>query len=257
VTVYDFVYERFRTGLARAAHSWQKSAAIHRADGVLCISKNTRRDLLAYYPDVDPARVIVTPLGVSSDRFFPVTSTEIDHALADVVVFVGQRGAYKRFELAVEAVSRVPGLRLGIVGDDLTVEEIAFLDRRLARRWLMLGRASDEVLRRTYGSCFAFLYPSSYEGFGLPILEAMACGCPVVINGFSSFPEVGGDAALYSDRQTADGYAEQLVRLTDSSIRGFFVEAGLSRSQLFQWSQTFSDTVQFYRKLAASKNLSI
>ena len=95
VTVYDFIYERFRTGYARAAHSWQKRAAIHRANGVICISENTRRDLLERFPDVDAARVIVTPLGVAADRFFAVPLDKIDRALADVVVFVGQRGGYK------------------------------------------------------------------------------------------------------------------------------------------------------------------
>jgi len=252
VTVYDFVYERVRTGFARSVHSWQKSSAIRRAHGVFCISETTRRDLLERYPDIDPARVIVTALGVASDRFFPVLSNEIDRTLSDAVVFVGTRGRYKCFELAIEGVSRVSGLRLAIVGGDLTTEERASLERHLSRRWLMLGSISDEALRRTYGSCFAFIFPSSYEGFGLPILEAMACGCPVVTNRLSSFPEVGGDAALYSNSQTADAYAEQLVRLTDSSVRAFFVNAGLSRSRLFPWSRTFFQTVEFYRKLVAS-----
>jgi mannosyltransferase len=253
VTVYDFVYERFRTGLPRAVHSWQKGSAIRRADGVLCISENTRRDLLDLYPDVDPARVIVTPLGVAFDRFFPAPANEGNPALADVVVFVGQRGGYKRFDRAVEGVSRVPSLRLGIVGNDLTGEETAFLDRHLARRWLWLGRAPDDALRRIYGSCFAFIYPSSYEGFGLPVLEAMACGCPVVTNRLSSLPEVAGDAALYSGSQAADGYAEQLSRLADSSLRARLIDAGLSRSRQFHWSRTISGTVQFYRTLVASK----
>jgi mannosyltransferase len=253
VTVYDFTYERFGAGRERAMHSWLKAGAVRRANGVICISEHTRRDLLAHYPDVDPSRVVVIPLGVASERFFPVPPREINRGLADAVLFVGQRAGYKRFALAVEAVSRVPGLRLAIVGSDLAADEIALLDRHLERRWAMLGRtASDEGLRRAYSSCFALIYPSSYEGFGLPVLEAMACGCPVVTNRLSSIPEAGGEAALYSADQTPEAYAEQLSGLTDPALRASCVHAGLARSEAFPWRRTFSSTIAFYRDLAVS-----
>jgi mannosyltransferase len=244
VTVYDFTYERYRSGLAKHVHSWQKLNCIRRADEVLCISSATRQDVLEFCPGVDASRVHVVHLGVDTSTYFPdAASAEAE----DVVLFVGQRQGYKRFDLAVEAVARLPSLKLGIVGPSITPQEQQMLSDRLGTRWHAYGPVGSERLRRLYSESFAFIFPSDYEGFGLPVLEAMACGCPVIAAARSSLPEVGGQAALYADEQRADDYAAGLQRIFDSSVRDRLVADGLMRAQSFDWSTTFERTVGFYR----------
>jgi mannosyltransferase len=247
VSVYDFTYERYREGLARWVHSTQKLRAIRRADLVLCISESTRRDVLRYCPDVEPGKLQVVPLGVDTDAFFPEPS---DTAAEDCerVLFVGQRAGYKRFDLAVQALRQSPTLTLGIVGPALSTSERDHLTQQLGSRWTELGPVSGEQLRRLYSSAFAFIFPSDYEGFGLPVLEAMACGCPVVAADKSSLPEVGGNAALYASSQQAASYALTLHGLHTAAVREQAIQAGLLRARQFPWSKTLQKTVALYRR---------
>lgn len=246
VTVYDFVYERYRSGLARKVHSLQKSRACKTADAILCISENTREDLLKAYPDIDPAIVHVTHLALAHETFF--VPDDAYPAIDDAVVYVGGRTSYKRFDLAVQAAA-LSNLRLAIVGPPTEEEERTLLDRYLAGRWSWLGRVDDATLRRVYAGAYAFIYTSDYEGFGLPILEAQACGCPAVVANRSSFPEVGGKAALYAQEQTAEAYSNCLSALADTENRKRVVAAGLSNSAQFNWDRTFDLTISAYRNL--------
>lgn len=247
VTVYDFVYERYREGLAARVHAWQKRKACRQASAIACISANTRDDLLALYPEIDPGRVFVTPLAVDHSRFH--TSVDTDGALADTVIFIGQRGGYKRFDLAVAAVART-AYRLAIVGPPLTADETGLLTASLPGRWRMLGRVEDEGLRAIYSSAYALIYPSDYEGFGLPVLEAQACGCPVVTSRRSSLPEVGGDAAIYAAEQRPEAYCAALEQMAGLNERKTIVERGLANAALFQWERTYEMTRQIYESAA-------
>lgn len=246
VSVYDFTYERYRDGLARWVHSTQKLRSIRRADLVLCISEATRRDVLLHCPDVDPAKVLVVHLGVDGDTYFPEPADASCSTVPDQVLFVGQRGGYKRFDLAVQAIRQSPRLNLGIVGPSLNDSERERLTQQLGTRWAELGPVHSSELRRLYSSAYAFIFPSDYEGFGLPVLEAMACGCPVLVADNSSLPEVGGDAALYAPRQEAQAYAALLQRLESTALRKQLVKAGIERARQFPWSKTLEQTVALY-----------
>ncbi|QMW23914.1 glycosyltransferase family 4 protein [Sandaracinobacteroides saxicola] len=247
ITAYDFVYERYRSGLARTVHSTQKRRACQAADIILCISENTRQDLLAACPAISPDRARVTPLAADTTAFYLPEGRRND--LQDHVVFVGQRAGYKRFDLAIAAVAR-SGLCLAIVGPDLTPDEQAILAAALPHRHRHLGRVTDPELRDIYAGAFAFLYPSDYEGFGLPILEAQACGCPAVVANRSSFPEVGGTAALYAAEQSAEAYATQLLSLADSATRAAVISAGLANAARFNWDRTYALTRAAWGDLA-------
>ena len=245
VSAYDFTYERYRTGLARFVHSRQKFRSIRRADAVLCISESTRRDIIELCPGVDAGKLHVVHLGVDLDAFFRDVSNP-SSAGEQTVLFVGQREGYKRFDLAIDAVRQVPRLSLGIVGPGLTDEERATLRQVLGDRWREHGPVGTPELRRLYSSAFAFIFPSDYEGFGLPVLEAMACGCPVVAASRSSLPEVGGSAALYAASQSGEAYATALHALDSPAVRGALIRAGASRIEQFSWSQTMQQTVAIY-----------
>ncbi len=245
VTVHDFTYERYRTGIARFVHMKQKLASIRRADAVLCVSESTRRDVIEFCPDVDEAKLHVIHLGVDSNMFYPELADPND-ADEQTVLFVGQRGGYKRFDLAVEAVRQSPRLSLGVVGPVLTEEERTFVNSRLGSRWREFGPVATADLRRLYSSAFAFIFPSDYEGFGLPILEAMACGCPVIAAALSSLPEVGGSAAYYAERQSGEAYASELSYLDSVKVREDAVRKGIEWAANFDWLQTFQKTKSVY-----------
>ncbi len=242
-SVYDFTYERYFSGLALRVHHQQKAASIQAADLCVCISEATRHDLLAQFPRVDPSRTRVVPLGVDTTDFYPEPAALRP---APYVLFVGQRQGYKRFDLALEAVARVPGLSLAIAGPPLGSEEKSLLERHLPGRWHEHAGIGRETLRRLYSDAFAFIFPSDYEGFGLPILEAMACHCPVIAADRSSFPEVAGPAALLAARQDADAYAELLQRLDDRDVRDRVVQAGIERVALFSWQRCFEQLWECY-----------
>jgi mannosyltransferase len=246
VTVYDFIYERYRSGAARALHTHQKRRAVERADAVICISEHTREDLVRRWPHVDPAKVVTVPLAVDHTAWYPTAAG----ASSGQVLFVGQRGGYKRFDLALAAVASLPGLSLAIVGPPVTPEEQAQLDRLLPGRHRVFAGISNEELRGLYGQAHALVFPSDYEGFGLPLLEAMACDCPVVAAHKSCLPEVGGDAASWAMEQRVEDYAAALARLSDSDTRAAAIAAGHAQAASFTWDRTVDETFAIYRQLA-------
>lgn len=247
VTAYDFMYERYRKGPWRWVHTNQKRRSLERADTIACISSFTRDDVLEFFPQVDPARLHVIPLGVDTDVFYPDPQLGRDSALAMTVLFVGLRSGYKRFDLAVHALqASEANLVLGIVGPQLSTDELELLQHVLTNRWRYFGNVSASDLRALYSSAYALILPSDCEGFGLPVLEAMACNCPVVAAHRTSLPEVGGKAALYAREQCPDDYAEALCHLSDDSLRRRIITDGAARIMQFSWAETCRKTRALY-----------
>lgn len=247
VTVHDFIYERYSHSPARWVHSWQKLRSIRRADAVICVSHATRDDVLRYVPGVDRSRVHVVYHGVDQSTFFPERADK-KAEFENMVLYVGQRVVHKRFDLAVEAVAQCHDLSLGIVGPAPTDPEVKLLESRLHGRWHSFGPVSSSRLRALYSTSFAFIFPSDYEGFGMPILEAMACGCPVVAAQTASLPEVGGNAAVYAREQHPEMFAAALTQLQGSVMdRQTAIDAGLQHAKKFSWARTFNDTLAIYQ----------
>jgi glycosyltransferase involved in cell wall biosynthesis len=253
---YDFTYERFRHGPARWGHSWQKRQAVGSAGGVICISESTRRDLLYFCPRVREENTCVIHLGFS-DSFKRLPGGESRELVAPHTrpdgpysVFVGDRSAYKNFTVAVDAVAQLPSHQLVVVGGGaLKGNDLAHLARRLPGRWSHVDRAPNPLLNALYNRAHALIYPSSYEGFGLPVIEAMAAGCPVIAVGRSSIPEAAGDAGLLLDKADADGMAEQLSRLDDADFRLNVQSLGLLNAQRFSWESCYQKTLSFYARI--------
>jgi mannosyltransferase len=245
ITVYDFTYEKFMSGIQRRVHSWQKFKAIRSADTIICISNSTRCDLIEFLPNIDLKRVHVVPLAVDRSIYHQPSLRE--SSIEDVILFVGGRTKFKRFDLAVDAVALVSNFRLGVIGPPLTAEEKLMLNRKLGNRWLEFGLMRSTDLKEVYGSVFAFIFPSDYEGFGLPILEAMACGCPVICSKSSSLPEVGGDAAFYAEDQDPSEYARLIREIESDSIRGKAICMGFTNIEKYSWDETCRLTQSLYR----------
>jgi glycosyltransferase involved in cell wall biosynthesis len=252
---YDFTYERFWRGPARWVHSWQKRQAVGSANGVICISESTRRDLLHYCPHVREENTCVIHLGFSDEfKRLPVQEAQAlvaSHTTNDMPysVFVGDRSAYKNFTVAVNAVAQCPSHLLVVVGGGPLKEgDLSHLERLLPGRWTHIDRASTTLLNALYNRAHALVYPSSYEGFGIPVIEAMAAGCPVIAVNTSSIPEAAGDAGLLLDRADADGVAEQLHRLDDVAFRAGVQARGLQNAQRFSWERCYQETLSFYAR---------
>ena len=256
VTVYDFTYERFRRGAARWVHSRQKIAAIRAAQGIICISESTRRDLLERYPDVSPDRIRVIYLGAAED-YRPLGPAGDLPRPADLpqgpfVLFVGARDSYKNFRLALEAVAAVPDYcLLSVGGGPLRRDEIELAHQLLPGRHTHLASVDNEALNRLYNSAHALLYPSSYEGFGIPVLEAMAAGCPVVAVNASSIPEAAGDAGLLVDDICAEAFVQRLVQLEDEALRKASIDKGFAQARRFSWETCYRQTMAFYDEVYA------
>ncbi len=255
VTVYDFMYERYRTGLPKIVHSKQKFHSIRKADIVICISNNTKNDLMKYIPDFDVSQVRVIHLGVSDD-FHPL-ETKNQFSPIDIkqpyVVFVGERRGYKRFDLALRAIQNIPRLHLLIIGREIDSNEYESLNKAIPERWHCLGYVSVKKLNEYYNSAFALIYPSDYEGFGMPVLEAMRAGCPVVCSATSSLPEIAGNSAICVPEQNVDSYSLALKSLFNIKLRNRLIYYGLEHLKRFTWKKCFEKTFAAYNDAIENK----
>lgn len=243
-TVHDFTYEKFVSGPALWVHSWQKNRAILNSDLIICVSENTALDLMQYCP-IDESKIRVIHNGVA-EHYRPITGMMCE--ASNVVLFVGARGGYKNFHLAVQALARLPHLVLHIVGGGpLTKMEKELLERNISRRYQWLGRLSDETLNEEYNKAYALLYPSSYEGFGIPVIEAMRAGCPVIAVNSSSIPEVAGQAAILVDKISESSLCEALLSVP--SQRQHLIDAGFVQAAKFSWEKCYQDTLSVYNEL--------
>jgi len=230
-------------------------AGLSRAARVITVSEDSRKDLLRF-TGCDPARVRVIPEGVSK-RFRPGTCDLPRPPGAPArILHVGHCGFYKNMEAvlwALPAIARRLGrpVELVKVGGRFTADQTALISRlRIGDQVRHLGMLPEEELPRAYRSADLLLMPSLHEGFGLPVLEAMACGTPVVASDAGSLPEVVGDAGLLASPTDIDGLVDAAVRvLTDPLLREDLRRRGIDRARTFTWERTAAATLDVYRSV--------
>jgi glycosyltransferase involved in cell wall biosynthesis len=251
-THHDATQERF-PGLFRnaAAIRARKGRLYRRADLVICVSESARQDLMEIYGVAESrTRLVhhgVTPVAESAGAFR-------DGDPRPYVLYVGSRSAYKNFLALVEAFASIDSalsMRLVVAGGGAwsDTERAAIAEHGLVDRVVLLPRVDETQLDALYRGAALFVYPSLYEGFGLPPLEAMSAGCPVLASRTSSLPEICGDAAYYFDPATKGALEQELQRLLgDAALRVAKVAAGRARVGRYTWESAATGTLAVYRE---------
>lgn len=225
--------------------------ALRRATTLPCISAATRDDLERLFP-ASRGKTLVTPLAADPSFAEPVDRPGHPELAQPYVLAVGTLEPRKNLERLLDAWLQLePAVRdaheLALVGPRGWDDE-AIVAKAQAAGARLLGRVSDAELRALYAGAAAFAYPSLYEGFGLPPLEAMAAGAPVLTSNRSSLPEVVGDAAVLVDPTSTDAIADGLrTLLTDRALAGRLRDAGRARAAQFSWDRTAAETLAALR----------
>lgn len=247
-TIYDFTFEHFPQFLEWDDHLEAKELFIERCDALICISQATHDDLIRFHPGLDKPSAVV-PLGVG-EEFFDPEPAPIRGLPERYVLYVGNRHPHKNVDLLLSAFAEIhsnyPSVHLVLAGAYLPEETARLEELGIADRTVRL-RVSDRQLPWLYHRAAAFAFPSRYEGFGLPVLEALAAGCPVAMSNAPALLELGSDVALVFDPDDRDTLAGQIERLlTDRSLADSLREKGRRRAEEFTWRRTAELTVSAY-----------
>ncbi len=255
VTVYDMIHERFPE-LLRDNTVENKSRVIHEADHIIAISESTKRDILKFHPDINEEDISIIYIGTDMKKCLDQDLRE--RFPKKYILFVGVRTGYKNFDTFLKAI-------LPILANDPEIEVVctgggAFKESEIAAMGEYASRfhqinCDDALLSAAYTFAELFVFPSKYEGFGIPTLEAFRCDCPVVLSNTSSMPEVGGEAALYFDPNSATDLTNKInLLLSNEELKAELIVKGRAQAseQKFDWDFIASQTYACYEKLSKS-----
>ena len=252
LTVHDMNYELMPERFPKAqAVIEMKRQTIARADRIIAISQNTKDDLIRLL-NVDPNKIDVVYHGVRAlDMSHYQTKLKLPKRY---ILFVGDRGVYKNFSQLYKAFVQIaqqdPDLQLICTGKPFHKRDLKQFAADGLRERIHLYRVSDYDLATLYQRALFFVFPSLYEGFGLPILEAFSYHCPALLSNRSCFPEIAGDAALYFDPDHLHTLVEAMQRLLhDEALRSDLVRNGSEQVKQFTWEETAKQTLQTYQML--------
>jgi glycosyltransferase involved in cell wall biosynthesis len=255
LTIYDMIHEKFESqfqyGDKTAKH---KAAAAARADHVICISESTKRDVIEIL-GINPKKISVIHLGfdlMASNQ----DSQPTNHLDKPYLLYVGTRGGYKNFNSLLNAYASSQLLKsefkIICFGGGKFIEEELTLIKNLglnANQIIQLA-GNDELLATFYKGASAFVFPSLYEGFGIPPLEAMSYSCPVICSNTSSIPEVVGDAGQYFDPSDIESMQKSIELVVESAeLTASLVSKGRDQLNKFSWDKCANETLDIYKSL--------
>lgn len=254
LTVYDMIHELYpEYFLNDTVTALQKKILIEKATKIIAISENTKLDIIKFNPQIDPEKIRVIYLNHSIDNNDEVKNSNNLMYGKKYILFVGNRYGYKNFTWFLVSTSRwlleknIHLLCLG--GNPFNEDELQLIDNLDLTNLVYQYNFKDEELSHFYEHAFAFIFPSMYEGFGIPILEAMSCNCPVILPELSSFPEVAGSAGIYFQLNKPATLTDALDKLLiDDNYRVNTILAGQKQASMFSWEKTMEQVSEVYRK---------
>lgn len=254
LTVHDMIHEKFPGEFLKSdTTAERKKILIYKAKKIIAVSKNTKKDILEYFRDIPEDRIEVIHLANSlNPKEKPDVRTDVPQRY---LLVVGHRYHYKNCLFMIESISQL--LReddsLFLIcaggGDFIEYERNLFESLKIKEKVLFYN-ADNETLTYLYQNALAFILPSLYEGFGIPVLEAMDCGCPAILSNTSSLPEVGGAAAVYFDpRDAADIKQSVKSVIYNEDVRRSMIEKGHEQAGKFSWDNTAINTADIYKSI--------
>ena len=248
VTVHDLIHEKFYSDYGSTKNWRPKAKSIEQSDKIICISENTKNDLKKYY-DIESKDISVIYHG--SDHLHNL-NCDLNFVRDNFILFIGGRGKYKNFKRFIEAYSNNDKLKSNFKivcfgGGKFQKSELNLFEKKKIINFIEHKEGSDQVLIELYKKAKCLVYPSLYEGFGLPIIEAMSFGCPVVASNSKSLKESCGSAAIFFDPKNSDDMSDKILEAVNLS-KNEKIKEGLSHIKKFTWKKSAEQTLNFYEK---------
>lgn len=252
ITVHDMIYENFPDFFpSNEPTAYYKRLHIEKADRIIAVSNQTKIDILKHY-DLDESKIAVVHHGI--DLTIPSVYEDISDLPKDYILYVGGRYGYKNFQLLVQAfsilISKYDNVKLVVAGASLGIAEKELLLRNNLQEKVFIYSASNEQLNTLYKKALFFVYPSIYEGFGLPILEAYKNDCAVLLSNASCFPEIAGEGAAYFEPFSVDSLTEKMkILLDDIEYRDGLIKKGREKLLDYPMKNCIGNTIKVYKSL--------
>ena len=254
ITIHDMIQEKVPEYKADRKLIKIKRQLMEKADKIVTVSVHTKKDILEIYPEIPDNKIAVVYNGGCIQKIPKKCSLKLPEKY---ILYVGARGNYKNFDNFIKAVKiimqRYEDLSLVCVGGGTFTGRERNMLGDIRYRTMQIN-ADDKDLAYLYRHAVEFVFPSKYEGFGIPVVEAFSCYCPVVLSNASCFPEIAKGAALYFDPDDAEDMAEKMERvIIDKTLRRQLIKKGYSRSKLFTWERNARRMHQIYHSTANIK----
>lgn len=258
VTVHDmteiinfndiYLIRTIRAKIMHELWSWIIKKSLKKADAIIAVSEHTKNDIQKIIGPVRDVKVIYEAAG---SEFRPQLVKKEPYS----ILYIGSSLAHKNLKTLLNAfylvLKRLPKCRLILIGQSLPSDNgVKGLIENLHLGEKVVFKGYVEDTTKEYSKAGVFVFPSLYEGFGLPVLEAMACGCPVVCSNATSLPEVGGDAVIYFNTYDFRELEDKIYKtLTNIKLKNKIIKKGLARVKQFSWGKTAQETIQVYKKV--------
>jgi glycosyltransferase involved in cell wall biosynthesis len=251
ITVYDLINERYPQYFSNNQEFInRKKKLMENASRIIAISENTKKDIVEYF-NIKESKIDVTYLAESLSI---VTATKVENLPLKYLLFIGKRGGYKNFETMYQGIKEIlakyPELFLVCAGggDFSTLENEQFVADKIGHKIKYISFSKNEELKYLYEKAVCFIFPSLYEGFGIPVLESFASGCLICTSFSSSLKEIGGDSVLYFDPHSPLEIEKAIEQALSLDKKNKFTDRGLIELQKYSWLKTTEQTFDVYKK---------
>lgn len=250
ITVHDMIHEKFPQYFNDAKEIIQrKKEVILNAKRIIAISRNTKKDIVELL-HIDPSKIDIIYHSTSMEIFSGKHKLKLPQRF---LLFIGDRTPYKNFDRFIDVFAKIRkkdnNLFAVYTGSRLNRNERNAIAAKGVSKYIYHVKASDNALSELYSRTLLFIYPSLYEGFGIPILEAYACHCPIALSNTSCFPEIAGNAAAYFDPYSNESMYETITEIIyNESKRRQLIQLGNERLQYYSWEKAAKETEITYQK---------